>query len=74
MFPINLENKEASNQTLNVDVNITISPQSDISFNQKNNQTYSSFISTASLRTCLPSPHEEQIPKSKKKKKRKVNR
>ena len=74
MFPINLENKEASNQTLNVDVNITISPQSDISFKQKNNQTYSSLISTASLRTSLPSPHEEQIPKSKKKKKRKVNR
>ena len=40
----------------------------DISFNQKNNRIYSPCISFISSKVDLPSNPEEQLPKSKKKK------
>ena len=69
---INLENMETNNQFLKLETLIVpkegnnTSP--DLSFNQKNNRIYSPCISCISSKVDLPSNPEEQLPKSKKKK------
>lgn len=71
---INLENKEANNQTVNTDTNIASNTSVEPSFNQGNNQPSDSFISIVSSETIflsdLTSP-KEQLPKSKRKKRKK---
>ena len=74
LFSINVENKETSSHFLLENENIVTKQESYTSassfLNQKNNQTSDVIISLIASRTGLTFNNENQIPKSKKKKKK----
>lgn len=74
MLSFNLVNKGINSQLANTDIITAIKQKSNTSgnpsFNRKNNQTYSSFISIVSSETASSIIPEVQLPKTKKKKKR----
>ena len=71
LFSINLENKAATNRSLNIGVHITTKQERYTStnsyFNQENNSISSSFISLIPSEAVLPVNWEEQKPKPKEK-------
>ena len=74
LLSINLENKEANNLCLKIDTRITTKQENftstNPSFNQENNLRLCSFISFIPSKAILPINDEEQIPNTKKRKKR----
>ena len=74
MLSFNLVNKEINSQLANTDTITAIKQKSNTSANpssnRKNNQTFSSFISIVSSETASSVTPEVQLPKTKKKKKK----
>lgn len=73
LFSVNIENKEADNQTFSAGSLITTKRESNVfkktSFDQENNQTSNLFISfTSSEATFLTNPEEKQVKPKKRKK------
>lgn len=66
----NPESKKANSKAFNTNENIATKQECDTSVNQNNNQTSDVVISLTTSRTDLTFNNEDQIPKSKKKKKK----
>lgn len=69
LVSINLENKEANNHNFKLDAYVVTKQKNDTSFNHRDNKTYCSLIPSIPLGIDYSLNHEEQISKSKKKKK-----
>ena len=76
LLSINLESENSCIPDFNTDTHIAFKQENitstNISFNLQNSQTFSSFISFASLRMGFSPNLEEQVPKLRKKKKKKM--